>query len=344
MENKNDFQNFVEKANANEQHAQEIKQTRIGGLGGSDAALVMKVGRAGLASLNNSEIKRLAIMMGLTEQENWGGNAYTNAGHKFEDWYENHLQTELHKTQGVDYHREHVMSQMLARNFKTFAHADFAVGNFMCPDIIECKYVTTKTTDKVIDTYMPQLQWYYMLGAKNVYLLHGTGTVDDEQAGTTFEVVDGDLVFIKYNKEDVKTLHNGIKIIDDAISFGWVPVLKDKAELGMTPTTVQDAYKSLAAAKAKAQEAKNEETAAKTAIREYMDAFGYNGITDTENGTQVTLVAGKTSTRFDLKDFKAKITEKAGNEPNVSLTLDAIFETIEECTKTSTSEPSITFK
>lgn len=356
MENKNDFQSFVEKANSSEQHAQEIQQTRVGGLGGSDAALVMKIGKAGLASLNNSDIKRLAIMVGLAEQDNWSGNAYTNAGHKFEDWYEdyivrtaeakasNNVELKAMFVNGSNYEREFVMGQTLAHNFKTFAHADFAFGNFMAPTIVECKFVTTKTTDKVIDTYMPQLQWYYMLGAKDVHLLHGTGTVDDEQAGTVFEVQDGNLVSIPRDEEAIKTLLNGIKILDKALADGWTPVTKDKAALSITTATVQDAFNALRSAKAKAQEAKDEETAAKATIREYMDTFGYNGIVDEESGNQVTLVSGKTTTTFDLKSFVKKITEKAQNEPSISLTLETILETIEESKKTSTSAPSITFK
>ena len=52
METKqNDFAAHVAADEAAQAHAQEIQQTRIGGLGGSDAALVLRIAERGLAGL-----------------------------------------------------------------------------------------------------------------------------------------------------------------------------------------------------------------------------------------------------------------------------------------------------
>ena len=39
-------------------HEQEIATSRVGGLGGSDAALVYKIGRSGIEGLSNTDKKR----------------------------------------------------------------------------------------------------------------------------------------------------------------------------------------------------------------------------------------------------------------------------------------------
>ena len=84
---------FEQQIAANEQaqkHAQEIQKTRVGGLGGSDAAIVYKIGLNGLAGLTATDMRRLAVMTGKAEQVDFGGNAYTHAGHMFEDYAERH--------------------------------------------------------------------------------------------------------------------------------------------------------------------------------------------------------------------------------------------------------------
>lgn len=344
----NDFKSFVENANANEAHSLEIQQTRVGGLGGSDAAMVLKIGRNGLAALTNTDLKRLAVMCGLAEQDAFGGNMYTNAGHKFEDWFEaevvKDVQAELVENgETAEYAREFVLSSQLAKNFKTFAHADFAIGNSKCPKIVELKFVTTKTTDKVLKTYEAQLQWYYMLGAKSVHLAHGTGTVDNAEAGTEFNVTDCQMVAVECDEDMVKALLNGVNVIDKALGDGWLPVARDKAELDATPETVREAFAKLAEAKNMAATAKEDGTAAEAVLREYMDDLGFNGIVSGD-GHSVSITSGKTTTTFDLKKFIKNITEKAKGEPTISLTLEQILDEVEAAKKTTVSAPSLTFK
>lgn len=335
-----DFEKYVN----SEEHSQEIQRTRVGGLGGSDAALVYRVGLNGLAGLTNTDLKRLAVMCGLSEQVDFGGNAYTNAGHKFEDWYEGAGFDNIDMECGEEYQREFVMEQPLAKSFKTFAHADFAEGNFMRPVVIECKFVTTKTTDEVEKTYQAQLQWYYMLGAESVTLAHGTGTVDSAEAGTEFKVEEVKTVRIERDDAFVNILLNGIRTLDGALLGGWLPVVKEKAELTTTPAVVFDAFVKLQSAKLMAEQAKDDEKQAKAVLIEYMDALGYNGIIDPSSGKQVTLVAPKTTSRFDLKTFKTLIAEKAQNCSMCMLTLEDVLETIEEAQKTSTTEQTVMFK
>ena len=191
-------------------HAQEIANTRKGGLGGSDAAMVYKVGLNGLLSLSASDVKRLAVMVGTYQAGDWGGNAYTNAGHAFEDYAEQVLPFGRY-----GYEREAVLKQPLAKAFDVFAHADFVCGSgHSC--VIECKYVQQDTAH-VVERYYPQLQWYYMLGAQSVHLYHGRGSVEP------FEVEEACVQLIERDEQTIAILLNGIKTIDDALCGGWLP-------------------------------------------------------------------------------------------------------------------------
>lgn len=258
----NNFEAAVAANAAAQAHALEIQQTRVGGLGGSDAAIVYKIGERGLAALTATDMKRLAIMTGKQEQDNWGGNAYTNAGHAFEDWSEKVLPI------GANYKREKLLTQPLARNFKTFAHADFVLCD---GEVVECKFVQD-TTAKVIDKYYAQLQWYYLLGAPTVTLYHGQGTADP------FEVHEAELVSIQRDETAIEILLNGIKILDDALANGWQPTAQDKIAYADTPEMVQRAFDKLQEIKAKKAELEAVEAEAKSVIKIYLEDWELTGI------------------------------------------------------------------
>ena len=134
-----------------------IAESRVGGLGGSDAAMVRK---AATSRLTDTDIKRLLVMVSRMPYQGFAGNAATQAGYKFEqevaEWFKSvKMQTEA----------EHELTAPLSQHFKTFAHADFWHDN--TGTVYECKY-SQKPTQEVIRHYYAQLQWYYLLGAKTV--------------------------------------------------------------------------------------------------------------------------------------------------------------------------------
>lgn len=286
--------NFEQQVAVNEEaqkHAQEIQQTRVGGLGGSDAAIIYKISLKGLGALTATDMKRLAIMTGQAEQDNWGGNAYTNAGHAFEDYAERTLPW------GADgYEREKVLESKLARNFRTFAHADFVTSK-MRNDVIECKFVQAETA-KVVDKYYTQLQWYYMLGAQTVTLYHGQGTADP------FEVQSGVLEAVERDEEAIRVLLNGIRILDEALTKGWKPDNAEKVELSNTPEAVQRAFFILAEVRAKEAELKGQKEAASAILKEYIEDWGMSSIfTSGEIKHQVIYSKGGTTLTFDAQKF-----------------------------------------
>lgn len=273
----------TEKAQA---HNQEIQQTRVGGLGGSDAAILRRIGQNGLAGLTTTDIKRLCVMVGKCEVDNFGGNAYTNAGHAFEEYCE-----QLLPWGSCGYEREKVMTNALAHNFKTFAHADFVTGE---NDVIECKFVQD-TTANTAAKYAAQLQWYYILGAKSVRLCHGTGTVDP------FCVDECEIVEIERDEQIITEIIAGVYTLDKALTDGWLPMTPDKVTIAETPAVVQRAFETLQRIKEQEQALAAEKEVATREIREYIEMFGLLGIVGEEH--QVVYSRASVSIAFDSKKF-----------------------------------------
>jgi hypothetical protein len=303
-------------------HAQEIQQTRVGGLGGSDAAIVLKIGLRGLSALTATDLKRLCIMTGKMPVETFAGNAHTNAGHAFEDYAESHLPWGIAVNTPKPYEREKVLEQKLADNFKTFAHADFAAGKNRL-QIIECKFVQ-KPTDKVAQEYYAQLQWYYLLGAQSVHLYHATGKAEP------FEVEEATLQPIERDEETIKALLNGVKILDEALTDGWEPILPDKMDIDDAPTMVQTAFETLAQIKAKEAELKTQKEQATAVLKSFVEDFGLTGLTSSGETKHQVIYSRATPTKtFDAAKFLADHPE---------------YNDRPEYWKTGTRAASITFK
>lgn len=287
METKqNDFAAQVAADAAAQAHAQEIKQTRVGGLGGSDAAILRRIGQNGLAGLTATDIKRLCVMVGKCEVDNFGGNAYTNAGHAFEEYCE-----QLLPWGSCGYEREKFMQATLAYNFKTFAHADFVTGE---NDVIECKYVQD-TTANTAAKYAAQLQWYFVLGAKSVRLCHGMGAVDP------FCVDECEIVEIERDEAVIAEILAGVKTLDEALGGGWLPTIPDKAVLAETPVVVQRAFEALASIKEQEALLADRKDEATRIIKEYIEGFGYTGIVSDTHA--ITYTRASVSQTFDAKKF-----------------------------------------
>lgn len=181
-------------------HMAEILTSRVGGFGGSDAKLIHKIGEKGIASLSNSDKKRIAVMKGLVPYEAIVETPAMKAGRLFEDYVE---------TIYGDYEREVRLSADLTDKFLTFAHADF--WDERTRTVVECKY-SQKSTDEVLNDYKHQLQWYYIMGAEEVVLIHGTGSVEP------FATENTTIIQIPRNKKLQATMLLGVKILAEEIN------------------------------------------------------------------------------------------------------------------------------
>ena len=210
-------------------HQQEIENTRVGGFGGSDAAMFLRIAKkGGVEGLSNTDLYRIAVAMGIKPYVPVSPTEAMQNGHIFEDSYEKML-----KDSGVtSYEREvKLVAECQPKNFKIFAHADFLINGKTCIKkfviVHECKFIQDeeKTADDVAETYKAQLQWYYMLGVEYVDLIRGYG--DPTHPSTQDLIIDKD-------EDIIDTLKLGIQILDDAISDGWVPEIEEEFVGGLS--------------------------------------------------------------------------------------------------------------
>lgn len=212
------------------QHQQEIESTRVGGFGGSDAALFLRIAKkGGVEGLSNTDLYRIAVAMGIKTYVPVSPTEAMQNGHIFEDSYARYLDA-----QGKPYEREvKLVAKKQPDNFHIFAHADFVFKEkvYKKPNKIvlvhECKFIADvqKSADDVAETYKAQLQWYYLMGAEYVYLVRGCG--NPEHPSTQRIEIDED-------EEIIDQLKLGIRLLDEAISDGWVPEIEEEFAAAMS--------------------------------------------------------------------------------------------------------------
>ena len=206
----------------------EIESTRVGGFGGSDAAMFLRIAkRGGVEGLSNTDLYRIAVAMGIKPYAPVPATEAMQNGHIFEDSYARYLDA-----QGKPYQREvKLIAECQPRHFAIFAHADFTFdGKTALKKIVivhECKFIADeeKTADDVAKTYEAQLQWYYMLGVECVDLIRGYG--NPEYPSTQDLIIDKD-------EDIIDTLKLGIRLLDEAINNGWVPEIEEEYATAMS--------------------------------------------------------------------------------------------------------------
>lgn len=215
-------------------HQMEIENTRVGGFGGSDAALFLRIAKkGGVEGLSNTDLYRIAVAMGIKPYVPVSPTEAMNNGHIFEDSYARML-----KDSGRSFEREvKIMPHKLQmQNFAIFAHADFLFHThegryYNSADyfdaVHECKFIADegRCIEEVAKTYEAQLQWYYMLGVEYVDLVRGYG--DPQHPKMEIFEVDED-------ENIIDNLKMGIRLLDEAISDGWVPEIEEEFVGGLS--------------------------------------------------------------------------------------------------------------
>ena len=102
-----------------------------------------------------------------------------------------------------------------------FAHADFCDRNANA--VIEAKWSRKKDVDSLLDTYMPQLQWYYTLGVSDVTLM-----ADTEDGQHT--------VSVERDEEMIDAIYAALDTIDNV--FDNLDLTIDEADDSQLPPDV----------------------------------------------------------------------------------------------------------
>ena len=212
-------------------HQQEIENTRVGGFGGSDAALFLRIAKkGGVEDLSNTDLYRIAVAMGIKPYVPVPVTEAMQNGHIFEDSYAHILEES-----GNTFEREvKLVAECQPTNFHIFAHADFIINGKTYNKPVkkfvivhECKFIADeeKTAEDVAETYKAQLQWYYMLGVEYVDLVRGYSNPE-------YPIIQH--ISIDEDENIIDNLKLGIRLLDEAIESGWVPEIEEEYAAAMS--------------------------------------------------------------------------------------------------------------
>ena len=275
---------------------EELMTSHANGFGGSDAKMFAKIEAKGIESLSTTDKKRILVALGKMQAEPFGGNVYTEAGHLFEEWCE-----QQGLTAGCE-REKYIERKGMAVNFKTFAHADFYDEAFDCNgdkqhSVYECKY-SQDPTDKVHDDYYEQLQWYYLMGATRVVLIHGWGNV------LPFEPSDYCAVEIERDDVFLAWLADGIRILDEAVTQGvFDDINATTVDVVEMDGDAAVACQRLGLALAQINEAQRLAEGYKAILLAWMEAHGVLNIKG--DGFAVSYVSATERKTFDTKKAQA---------------------------------------
>lgn len=191
-------------------HKEEIRATRVGGFGGSDAAMVLEIAdriNSG-QPLTTTQKHRILQLKGLESRPEFD-SPEIQAGRSFEDKVAESLAS-------IGWDRETFLtpkpntSMAIRKNFKVFAHADFYNPN--TNTVTECKWSRKFSHEGLEKKYAAQLQWYYLLGADAVCL-----TSDTADGFMTTDVARDDMM-VESLKMSLETIDGKFSTLDLTIT------------------------------------------------------------------------------------------------------------------------------
>lgn len=269
---------------------EEIIRTRSIGLGSSDAAMVAKIGRNG--SLNPSDIRRIAIMLGLEEQRQFT-SAATDRGNKEEALMFEEIKKNYPNAVSNPYNESEILSEKYG--FKIFNHIDAEIENKKELIWIEAK-ATMHDFEATESQYADQIDWHWVIlkekaeriGKKPRMILYHINTVTNEQEMR--EISSGYIDF-----------ETGLQIIKDALpNFTYEPLEELEAE--HLPENVQNKMIEIRDYLVRIKELENEVNEFKQRMLNLMESEGVKSIKS--DYFNLTLVEATTGKIFDSARFK----------------------------------------
>lgn len=276
----------------------ELKKTHATGFGGSDAKMFAKIGLDGIGALSTTDKKRILVALGRREADTFDGNAYTEAGHMFENYM----------AESLDMEREKYMENpdIKPETFKVFAHADFYKEQDGQITVVECKFAQDET-GVVENTYYAQLQWYFMLGADNVVLAHGRGGV------FPFGVEELNVQPVVRDDYYIQQLRDGISILDEAIKNGEFDNLSNETlDVATLDAGEQQAVEKLRDALRVIKDAETVVDALRAQLLAFMEQNGVLNIKGDD--FTISYVSPTVRRTFDTKKAQTKFPELKSDE------------------------------
>lgn len=285
-------------------HKEEIRATRVGGFGGSDAAMVLEIAdriNSG-QPLTTTQKHRILQLKGLESRPEFD-SPEIQAGRSFEDNVAESLVA-------IGWDRETFLtpkpntSMAIRKNFKVFAHADFYNPN--TNTVTECKWSRKFSHEGLEKKYAAQLQWYYLLGADAVCL-----TSDTSDGLRTTDVARDDMM-VELLKTSLETIDEKFSTLDLTITE------KSCVELPPVVNVLIADIETMTEVIARQEEELN---AKKAELLSYMES---SELTKVRSDTaSFTYTSPSSSVGFDAKKFekdhpdlfasyRTKLTKKAG--------------------------------
>lgn len=285
-------------------HIEEIKATRVGGFGGSDAAMVLAMAEriASGEPITTAQKHRLLQLKGLETRPDFD-SPEIQAGRDFEDEV-------AKKLEALGWDRETYMqpnpnsSMAVRQHFKVFAHADF--WNPVTNTVTECKWSRKFSHEGLEKQYAAQLQWYYMIGADAVCL-----TSDTADGRKTTDVL--------RDEKMVELLKMSLETIDEAFPRLDLTILERGCD--ELPPAVAALLKDIETMTKLMAQDEEMLKAKKAELLAYMDGNNLNKVWTAT--ASMTYTAPTSSLGFDAKKFekdhpdmfaayRTKITKKSG--------------------------------
>lgn len=285
-------------------HSEEIKATRVGGFGGSDAAMVLAMAEriASGEPLTTAQKHRMLQLKGMEARPDFD-SPEIQAGRDFEDEVAKQLEP-----MGWDretYMQPHPNSSPAVRqHFKVFAHADF--WNPVTNTVTECKWSRKFSHEGLEKQYQAQLQWYYMIGADAVCL-----TSDTADGRKTTDVA--------RDAKMVDALAEALWTID--MAFDTLDLTINEKSCDELPPEIAALLKDIESMTILIAQDEEMLKAKKAELLAYMEGNNLNKVTTAT--ASMTYTAPSSSIGFDAKKFekdhpdlfaayRTKITKKSG--------------------------------
>ena len=281
------------------EHKQEIINTRVGGLGSSDAKMVVGIAERG--TLNYADKERIAVMLGLAEKRQITSKAI-ELGNIIEDAIFEVLKTQFGKN--ITSNPRYTM-EIPSITFRVSNHIDFEISTDSSLIWIEHKS-TIHGINQALDSYKHQLAWHAMLGqdkaqAEGKIFRLMLSHYDTNEFDGVFEANKLSIVEVTPNTHLIDKICKGLLIINEQIpTFEWQPN-EGILHASSLPTEINDKCEMMAEHLRKIKEMTEQVDTFKQRMCELMVANNVKSIVT--DAFIITLVEQSVSTTFDKSKF-----------------------------------------